>query len=299
MGLDDLNICCQMIDNLQIRKAGISLSVLRLDQIHPVVSGNKLFKLHYFLHPESGEQPPGVITFGGAYSNHLVATAYACSEKGIPSIGIVRGEMPSLLSPTLQHCQLHGMKLHFVPRQSYRNHLSDMDIQSFLQEHPNHAIVPEGGAGVAGALGASYIMKQQGMDKATHICTAVGTGTTLAGLSIAAYSAQTIIGIPVLKELTDIASNVVAMGGNPTQMDIWDDFHFGGYAKKTPELIAFMNSWYAATGIPTDFVYTAKMLFGVMKKIEQGYFPSGSHVIAVHTGGLQGNASLPEGSIIF
>jgi len=275
----------------------ISLSVARLDKIHPVVSGNKLFKLHYFLQEALKDKTKPVLTFGGAYSNHLAATAFACKECGLKSIGIVRGEAAPVLSHTLKQCEADGMELHFVSREMYKE--KNIDISSIVQEEC--IVVPEGGYHPLGADGASLIMEKIRKENPTHVCTAVGTATTLAGLLNASTSDETIIGIPVLKGLNDIHERIgyLCNARNFPNLEIFNNYHFGGYAKKTSGLINFMNEFYLSYHVPTDFVYTAKMLFGVMEEIKQDFFKAGSRIICLHTGGLQGNDSLPHGTLVF
>ncbi len=278
----------------------VSLLIARLDSIHPVVSGNKLFKLHYFLEAASANKQ-SIVTFGGAYSNHLAATAFACKTAGLPCAGIVQGERPQQLSPTLQQCISDGMQLFFIPREQY-SHLSASDAMPVVEGLPSYSLViPEGGYHPTGARGASLIMDKINEANATVVVTAVGTATTLAGLLQRVAPGQTVIGVPVLKNLADLNRRVHYLNGEKIyrKAETWDDYHFGGYAKKSPELIDFMNEMYNNYAIPTDFVYTAKMLFAVMDKIKNDYFPAGSRILCLHTGGLQGNISLPHGTLVF
>lgn len=290
----------QIHDDLFVEKQ-VNVQVLRLDLLHPVVSGNKLFKLHYFLTEALAAEHKTILTFGGAYSNHLAATAYACRLLGLNCIGIVRGEEPPVLSPTLQQCINDGMQLQFVSRQVY----DDKKVASFvagLQRRPgDYCLVPEGGFHPLGAKGAALIMDLLQDKPATHICTASGTATTTAGLVMAAHPAQQIISIPVLKGITDTATRIQELTGKPApaNLQVLPGYHFGGYAKKNDELITFMNHCRLAYQLPLDFVYTAKMFFGVMDSIRNNYFEPGSEIICLHTGGLQGNKSLPLNTILF
>lgn len=276
----------------------ISVSVARLDKIHPIVSGNKLFKLHYFLEHALKEKNKALLTFGGAYSNHLAATAFACRETGIRSIGIVRGERQSTLSHTLKQCEADGMELHFISREDYRN----KDSSGLLKELAEDCIiVPEGGYHPMGALGAALIEDKIKTKAPTHVCTAIGTATTAAGLLMNLPAAVKVIGIPVLKEMNDITERISFLTGNKQYSNFicFNEYHFGGYAKKTNELIQFMNDFYSENSIPTDFVYTAKMMFAINDKIRAGYFEEGSRIVCLHTGGLQGNDSLPASTLVF
>jgi 1-aminocyclopropane-1-carboxylate deaminase len=273
----------------------IRLQVLRLDKIHPVISGNKLFKLHYFLKEALLQPQKAIVTFGGAYSNHLVATAFACKNLSLPCRGIVRGEESFKLSHTLQACINFGMQLQFVPRENY--------AQTARQgtSYPGCYIIPEGGYHPKGAKGASLIVDLLPHEKITHICTATGTATTLAGLLLKALASQTIVSIPVLKGFTDTKERLHFLTGKDEypNLAIWNEYHFGGYAKKTNKLIDFMNELYVQNKLPTDFVYTAKMMFAVFEQVKADFFPAGSNIVCLHTGGLQGNTSLPDKLLTF
>jgi 1-aminocyclopropane-1-carboxylate deaminase len=301
MLFDNSNIKVDNLQNQLLDQLGIELSVLRLDLIHPIISGNKLFKLFYFLQDAEKFPHKQIVTFGGAYSNHLVATAYACKLTGLKSVGIVRGEKPSQLSHSLQNCIEYGMQLKFISRQSY-DQKENIDFQQNLwKEFGDAIIIPEGGYQPIGAKGAALIMNH--INKTTtHICCALGTATTVAGLLSAVKKDQQIIAVPVLKGLTDINERISFLLNSPeplSKLMILDDFHFGGYAKYSAELLSFMNNLYEQYQLPTDFVYTAKMLFAVFDAIKKHQFPAGSKIVCIHTGGLQGNLSLPANSLIF
>ena len=301
MDISRQSISFDNIINKRLKEKNISLSIARLDKIHEDVSGNKIFKLHYFIEECFRSSHKTLITFGGAFSNHLVATAFLCNQKGIKSFGIVRGEEPQVLSHTLARCRDLGMSLKFISRQNYKNFDSDDEyIDALKSSFRDFTMVPEGGYHTAGAKGASLIMDVVKPNKFSHICTAVGTATTLAGLLLKKKMDQEIIAIPVIKNMIDIPERLNYLGVAADKIPIvFGDYHFGGYAKHTKELISFMNSFYAETQIPTDFVYTAKMMYAVYDKINSGYFADGSNILCIHTGGLQGNKSLPQGTIIF
>jgi 1-aminocyclopropane-1-carboxylate deaminase/D-cysteine desulfhydrase-like pyridoxal-dependent ACC family enzyme len=278
----------------------IRLQVARLDKIHPVVSGNKLFKLHYFLEEALLHQRP-VVTVGGAWSNHLAATAYACRVSGLASVGIVRGEAPAVLSPTLERCRADGMKLIFVSREDYAG-LSGGNAPAGIPEvGADSLVIPEGGYHPTGAKGAALVADLTAVAGADYLITAVGTATTLAGLLQKAPPQQQVIAVPVLKNFTDIPERLQYLNGESRYQNLhtWDKYHFGGYAKKTTELIHFMNEIYTAFRLPTDVVYTAKMLFAVMDMVKKDFFEPGCTILCLHTGGLQGNQSLPAGTLIF
>lgn len=295
MLFDTKNITIDGLAGPLLDQKNITLKVLRLDKIHPIVSGNKLFKLHYFL--EEALLPPqkNIVTFGGAYSNHLAATAFACKTLHLPCRGIVRGEEPAKLSHTLKRCLEMGMQLEFLSREQYAQISSQQNFE------PGSIIIPEGGYHTTGARGASLIMDLVKEKNVSHICTATGTATTLAGLLLKADASHTIISIPVLKGFTDIPERLQFLTGQNryNNLVIFDEYHFGGYAKKTTGLIQFMNELYHQYELPTDFVYTAKMMYGIFDQLKKGFFPEGSNIVCIHTGGLQGNDSLPINSLIF
>jgi 1-aminocyclopropane-1-carboxylate deaminase len=298
MLFDTSNITADIIANDCLKKKQITVSVLRLDKINPVVSGNKLFKLHYFLEKAKAASMQGILTFGGAYSNHLVATAFACKTAGLKSVGFVRGEKPPKLSHTLLACIEHEMQLHYISREEYDKKTTTLFLEKLLQRFNGFMVVPEGGYHPAGANGAALITGLINKNY-THICTALGTATTFAGLLKNAAPHQQVIGVPVLKGVTDTAERIDYLTGNSCTFQLLDGYHFGGYAKKTPELINFMNQFYRQHNIPTDFVYTAKMMFAIFDAAEKDFFIPGSNILCLHTGGLQGNLSLPVSALIF
>lgn len=272
----------------------ITTAVLRLDRIHPVVSGNKWFKLKYHLQQALQQQKKGICTFGGAWSNHLVATAFACRQAGLSSIGMIRGEAPSTLSITLQDAQQYGMQLEFVPRNSF--------MKQEAGSHNEHLLVPMGGQSDLGVKGASEILSLAPLEQYTHIVCAVGTGTMMAGLVQASLPTQQVIGISSLKIPAGIDNSLqrfVAEQTGKQNFSIFFDYHFGGYARKTDALTGFMNKIYDQYQLPTDFVYTGKLLYGLTHLISSGYIPPTSRILVIHSGGLQGNRSLPEGTLTF
>lgn len=273
--------------------------VARMDKLHPIVSGNKIFKLKYFLEDAVKHQRP-VVTFGGAYSNHLDATAFACKVAGLESYGIVRGERPRALSHTLVNCMANGMQLTFLSRSAYAAIPGEASFE--IPGIPDNALViPEGGYHPDGARGAANILDRISTVDTDHIVLAVGTATTVAGILQHDVAGSSVIAVPVLKNFHDLIDRVTYLTGTavPWNLTCWGDYHFGGYAKKNKELIQFMNELYTQHGIPTDFVYTAKMMFAVMDKIKSDYFRPGARILCLHTGGLQGNNSLAAGSLVF
>lgn len=277
----------------------VQVDVLRLDETDTVISGNKWYKLKGYLKDAEAQGKETILTFGGAFSNHIVATAAAAKAAGKKAIGVIRGEAPPQLSHTLQDAQQYGMQLFFVSREAYR----DKKIPPAIFEQYDSGqmyVVGEGGYGTKGREGASDILKECSSEAYTHIGAAVGTGTMLAGLAASALPFQKIVGISALKGNTELHHQVNALLPEPEKnFEVLHDFHFGGYAKRTPELLQFMNDWYHDTGIPSDFVYTGKLFFAVDQLIQNNFFAAGSRLLLVHSGGLQGNRSLPKGTLIF
>lgn len=280
-------------------RKNIAVDVLRLDEIHPVISGNKWFKLKAYLADAAGQQKKAILTFGGAFSNHILATAAACSLNGFGSIGIIRGEAPKVLSPTLSDAQQWGMTLFFTSRDDYKNKAVPQAVYGLFKKFDIYTIA-EGGYGERGAQGSMDILKSFDTKKYTHIIAAVGTGTMLSGLAKAAEPHQRLIGISVLKNNFSVQTEIENLiASSKANFQILHDFHFGGYAKQTPELLQFMNNWFLQSGIPTDFVYTAKTFYAADQLIRDNFFEAGSSLLLIQSGGLQGNRSLPAGALIF
>jgi D-cysteine desulfhydrase len=278
----------------------ITVDVLRLDQIHPVVSGNKWFKLKFHLQEALHRGKQGIVTFGGAWSNHLVATAFACQQAGLSSIGIIRGESPASLSATLQDAQAYQMQLQFISRALYHDQ-QQMEAE-MRARYPDHFMVPMGGQSHYGVQGAAEILPLIDYENYSHIACAAGTGTMLAGLVKASLPHQQVIGISSLK-IPDGTDNslyrFVVQETGRQNFRIFYDYHFGGYARKTNELISFMNKLYARHQLPTDFVYTGKLLAGLDDLILINEIKPHSRILVIHSGGLQGNRSLPAGTLTF
>jgi 1-aminocyclopropane-1-carboxylate deaminase len=284
------------------KAAAIEVDVLRLDTLHPVVSGNKWFKLKAHLHEAHRRSATTILTFGGAWSNHIIATAFAAQQANIPAIGIIRGERPPILSATLASAHACGMNLEFISRKDYMQKDSQRFLEHCISRFPGVYIIPEGGAGNIGIKGSEHILRSNNTSHYTHILCAVGTGTMFLGLTAAAAPEQEIIGIPVLRGIEDIAA--ISRDGFPSpqrlsRCRILPGWHFGGYARMSQELLDFMNRFYRETMIPSDFVYTGKLFFAVMEMIREHLFSPGSRLLIIHSGGLQGNRSLPSGALAF
>jgi 1-aminocyclopropane-1-carboxylate deaminase len=275
----------------------VEAAMLRLDLLHPEISGNKWFKLRYNLQQAAAAGKTRIVTFGGAWSNHIAATAVACKLAGLQSTGIIRGEASIIPSHTLQQAQQYGMELRFISREAYRL----KESTDWAAQYPNGFIIPEGGHNAAGAAGCKEILSLAPTQRFTHILCPVGTGTTLAGLINSAQPQQQVLGVAVLKGAAYLQQEVEALLEKPAQAhwQLLHDFHGGGYAKISPALIAIINSFYRETGVPLDIIYTGKMVWALQQLSQQDYFPSGSRILLVHTGGLQGNSSLTPGVLCF
>jgi 1-aminocyclopropane-1-carboxylate deaminase len=307
---DFRNIILDTWDHRVFRETEVEVDVLRLDKIHSDISGNKWFKLKYHVEKAKRLNKNTLISFGGAYSNHLLALAATANIYGFHSFGFIRGEEPPRLSPTLISAKEYGMNLFFLPRAEFDlkkkanslNGLTGGKTGAVADFYPDSLIIPEGGAGIDGIRGSEEILSLIPSDQYTHIFSAVGTGTTLAGLINSSVKEQKIIGVSVLKgtrNLNPLDLNWVKDGSRLPDIQMIHGYHFGGYAKFNDLLIGFMNTVYAESGIPTDFVYTGKLFFAVISLAEMRLFPPGSRILVIHTGGLQGNRSLTPGLLGF
>lgn len=285
------------------RKAGVEVMIKREDLIHPQVSGNKWRKLKYNFEEAEATGISKILTFGGAYSNHLVAVAAACHALGFESAGVVRGEQITPLNATLEEAQRYGMRLRFVSRTEYRDRDINGLLERLAQEFPGWKLIPEGGANAAGVRGSSEILGEVA-DRFDVVTVACGTGTTLAGIVGSLNAHQEAIGFSALKGGDFLREEVLRMAeeselGADTsviekQFRIESSYHFGGYARMKPALASFMESFYSDHGIRLDPVYTAKMAFGVYDLIESGVFKPGTRILMIHTGGLQGLRGFDE-----
>ena len=290
------------IDSLtSFSSSNMESSILRLDKLHPIVSGNKWFKLRYYIEEAISQSCTTIASFGGPYSNHLVALAYVAKENNIKSIGYVRATKEDTITPSLQEALAYGMQLEFMGRthfQEIKNDLLKTNQYSSIDNDSTY-FIDEGGYGTIGAKGAATILNEHCKDY-TAIIAAVGTGTMLAGLINAAEAHQDIIGIPVLKNEASIETEIKNLLKDSSKpFTLLHRFHQGGYAKTNPALIAFMNQLWETEKIPTDIVYTGKLLLAVDSLLKENYFKEGSKILVIHSGGLQGNRSLPLGTLLY
>lgn len=277
----------EKINHPVLEQHGVNLMIKRDDLIHPHISGNKWRKLKYNLQAAQEQDHDTVLTFGGAFSNHIVATAVCSSLAGFNSVGVIRGEEAYATNPTLSLAAEHGMKLHFVSREDYRSKDRSDFLELLAQKFGSCFVIPEGGANELGQKGCEEIVGS--LDRAfDYMTVAMGTGTTFLGLLDAAMVTNLkVLGFPVIKnfnELDDPLSERYDQGA----YQVIKDYHFGGYAKFTSELVTFINEFRHHTGIALDPIYTGKMMYGLFDLISTGYFPVGSDILAIHTGGLQG-----------
>lgn len=295
------NISTDIIENELTLQKNIRLDILRLDKIHPVVSGNKWFKLQYYLTDAVEKGYNTLLTFGGAYSNHIIATAYAAKASGLKAVGVIRGEEPVQWSHTLREAATLGMQLVFLSRKAFQETKRDTSSDAFTGQFGKVYIIPEGGFGSPGARGAAGIADVTDTGIYTHIVSAVGTGTTAAGMLLATGFHQQVVGISAMKNNFSLKDEIQHLinAPLPARFHLLHDYHFGGFAKYTPELITFMNRFYHTSTIPLDRVYTAKMFYGIFDLMKKDFFPPRSHVLAIHSGGLQGNRSLKPGVLEF
>jgi len=298
MFLTQLPSPIQQLSSGFLDRFGVSLSVKRDDLIHHAVSGNKWRKLKYNIQAAIQNEKPCILTFGGAFSNHIAATAAACRLNGIESIGLIRGEElnPSSNS-TLEDAQNQGMKLHFLSRQAYRK--KDMpDFQAELKEvYGDFQLVPEGGANEMGVRGCEEILAETNKLFDVVACSA-GTATTAAGILRSVRQTQVYV-FPALKGGEDLAKRIQFWQTDENKMDLlqlFTQYHFGGYATVNQHLVDFANQFYQVYHIPLDLIYTAKLFYGLFDLIGKGHFPKGSEILLLHSGGLQGNQGVLERS---
>lgn len=270
-------------------KNGVEVSVLREDLLHPEISGNKFRKLKYNLYAFQDGNYDSILTFGGAYSNHIYAVAAAGKEFGIKTIGVIRGEeleSKAEQNPTLSFAKDCGMKFKFISREKYRLKNTVELIDELKNEFPKTYILPEGGTNSLAVKGCEEILGPHTADF-DYICCAMGTGGTISGVINAALPGQKILGFPGLKD-SDFLEKDIKKYIRQSNYEIISVYHFGGFAKINSELIEFINNFKQKFGLTLDPVYTAKMAFGLNDLIEKNYFGKGSKLLMIHTGGLQG-----------
>ena len=271
-----------------LKNTSVKLFIRREDLIHPFVSGNKFRKLKYNLLEAKNQKKTTLLTFGGAFSNHIAATAFAGKQNGFNTIGIIRGdELASKINenPTLKFAQENGMVFEFVSREAYRLKESDDFIENLKNNYGDFYVIPEGGTNDLAVKGCEEILKEDD-SFFDFICSSIGTGGTISGIINSALPHQKVLGFPSLKG--DFLQKDIRKFAHKENWTLISDYHFGGYGKVSIELIEFINSFYKKNDIPLDPIYSGKMVFGVIDLIHQGYFPENSKILMIHTGGLQG-----------
>ena len=276
----------------ELRKHNIRLFIKRDDLTDPVISGNKFRKLKYNLISAQKDGYKTLLTFGGAYSNHIHAAASAGSRFGFNTIGIIRGERPKVLNPTLIDAESFGMKLYFISRSAYRNKKDPGFIDDLHKKFGDFYLVPEGGSNPLAVKGCIEIVDDF-EDTYDYVTLACGTGGTLAGVVAGLDGKSQVLGFPVLKGgeflYNDITNLINLYNGKKYEnWSLFTQYHFGGYAKYSWDLIKFINYMHIKHKLQLDPIYTGKMFFGVCDLAHQGYFKENSKILAIHTGGLQG-----------
>lgn len=293
MFLETKNSSIQQVHFSEIENSQVSVFIKREDELHPFISGNKYRKLKYNLEEAKKQHKTTLLTFGGAYSNHIAATAAAGFEYNFKTIGIIRGDELANNSqeiiqnnPTLKFALEHQMQFHFVSRKEYRKKTSKEFIANLQLQFGDFYLIPEGGTNHLAVKGCEEILTSND-NKFDIICSAVGTGGTISGIINSLKKNQKAIGFPALKG--DFLQNEIKKYVLKNNNWILNTaYHFGGYAKVSEELIIFINKFKNETLIPLDPVYTGKMMFGIVDLIKNNYFKQGTKILAIHTGGLQG-----------
>jgi 1-aminocyclopropane-1-carboxylate deaminase len=276
----------QEILDSSIAQAGVRLLVKREDLNHPLVSGNKWWKLKNNLEEAIRNNYQTILTYGGAYSNHIIATAAAAREVGLNSVGIIRGEQTHPMNEVLSFAKSQGMRLHHISRDAYR---TKSPADDYLKLFGNFYWIPEGGSNLQAVKGVREFVSTLNIHY-DYICCAVGTGGTLSGLIEGVPENKKIIGFPILKGGEFLMDSIKKLSEKSRYEFNWElkfNYHVGGYAKKTPQLMKFIMDFKTNHNIPLDFIYTGKMMLGVYDLISKGFFERGSTVLAIHTGGLQ------------
>ncbi len=282
----------QSIELDLLSEKGIELYIKREDKTDPFVSGNKFRKLKYNIFKAKELGKSTLITFGGAFSNHIVATAVAGNKYGLKTIGFIRGnelaeQLDKILieNPTLKKAFENNMSFEFLSREQYRNKHQTEFLDFLKKNYSNAYIVPEGGTNHEAIKGCEEILTTEDQ-KFNYICSAVGTGGTISGIINSTSKNQKVIGFPALKG--DFLNDEIKKYTQKTNWELNTDYNFGGYAKFNQELIRFINDFHQKTNIPLDPIYTGKMLFGIVDLIKKNHFKKGDKILAIHTGGLQG-----------
>lgn len=278
-----------------IQQMGVELFIKREDLNHEEISGNKLRKLKYNLEAAKEQGKDKLLTFGGAYSNHIYATAAAGKLHGFETVGIIRGEEHLPLNPTLEFAKSCGMELHYIDRTRYRLKNSPLVINDLKRMFGDFYLIPEGGTNELAIKGCEEILSEEEKNF-DHYCLSVGTGGTIAGIIQSLRGKVNIIGMSALKgDFLEVEINSLFRQFNMPEYNNWhinNHYHFGGYAKTNEDLINFIKEVEEEHNLPLDPVYTGKALYGILDLIKKGEIKKGEKVLFIHTGGLQGRAGI-------
>jgi len=283
--LSYLHTPIQEIHDRILESAEIRLFIKREDLNHPWVSGNKWWKLKYNLEDAHHHGKNTLLTFGGAFSNHIYAVAAAAYELKIQSIGIIRGEETSPLNPTLRFATHKGMNLHYISRETYRKKSDQHFIDQLRDQFGDFYLIPEGGSNALAVKGVQEFAHMLDIDF-DCLCCPVGTGGTLAGVIQGLRGKKKILGFSALKDGAFLNEEVRKLGVNYTNWEIITAYHFGGYAKSTEALLQFIDDFKNQHHVPLEFIYTGKMISGIFDLATKGFFKKGSILLAIHTGGI-------------
>lgn len=291
------SISCDLLRHPLLDQRQVEVQVLRLDQVHLEVSGNKFYKLQYNLQEALRQNHRQVLTFGGAYSNHIYATAAAAREVGLDSVGIIRGELLDEQNPTLTYARTAGMTLYGITREHYREKTQPEFLENLRKQFGDFYLIPEGGTNALAIQGTREILTAR-HSSFSHVLTPIGTGGTFAGIAASLLPHQHLLGISALKGegIREELTNLLHAEGIqcPGNLEIFTQYHQGGYAKWTRELIDFIHWFWNEFGILLDPIYTGKMVFACWDLLQQNYFPPRSRILLIHTGGLQGNRGFTQ-----
>ena len=286
-----MKIITQEIFDPSFNEKKIKVFMRRLDLISHPVSGNKYFKLKYNIDYAIKSKLNTIITFGGAYSNHILATSIFSKENNLKSVGFIRGEETLPLNSTLTDAVKNGMEIIYLSRKNYRKINDEEYLNQLRIKYKKSYIIPEGGTNSLAIRGTESIIKSD--EKFEYICCPIGTGGTISGIINSSNHNQKIIGFSAIKGVKNIIDNI----SNNVNKDNWninEDYCQNGYAKISKDLIDFIYNFYETKNIPLDAIYTGKMMMGVLDQIKKNKFTSGSNILIIHTGGIQGNRGINQ-----
>jgi len=274
-----------------LERKEVRILVKRIDKINSSVSGNKWYKLKYNMLEAKRMGVNKVLTFGGAYSNHIIATAIAAKENGFASIGIIRGNQNIHDNPTISLAKDYGMNIYYIDRSQYENKEHAYFLNDLISRFGSFYMIPEGGTNKFGVMGAQEIIDHN--DTSNYICCPVGTGGTISGIINSSDSSQIIIGFSAIRNYNDLEKKI-NMYTSKKNWHLINKYVLGGYARINPSLIKFINNFYIDTGVALDAIYTGKMMMGILDLISKDYFKEGSSILVIHSGGMQGNKGMNE-----